>query len=58
MLPAKGAGVTHRVSGAGARIDQLGGKVSFLVTAKTKPGQGRRTKRGAECAALFGEAAS
>jgi hypothetical protein len=59
MLPAKGAGVTHRVSGADARRnDQLGGKVDPLATAKTKPGQGRRTKREAACAALFGEATS
>jgi len=47
MLPAKGAGVTHRVSGADApRNDQLGGKVGLLATAKTKPRQGRRAKRG------------
>ena len=47
MLPAKGAGVTHRVSGADARRnDQLGGKVGLLATAKTKPRQGRRAKRG------------
>src|SRR5215467_10831789 len=47
MLPAKGAGVAHRVSGADARRnDQLGGKVGLLATAKTKPRQGRRTKRG------------
>jgi hypothetical protein len=33
MLPAKGAGVAHRVSGADARRnDQLGGKVGLLAT--------------------------
>jgi hypothetical protein len=47
MLPVKGAGVTHRVSGADARRnDQLGGKVGLLATAKTRPRQGRRTKCG------------
>ena len=40
MLPANGAGVAHRVSGADARRnDQLGGKVGFLATTKTKPPQ-------------------
>ena len=46
-MPAKGAGVAHRLSGADARRnDQLGGKVGLLATAKTKPRQGRRAKRG------------
>src|SRR6516225_3390965 len=45
MLPAKGAGVAHRVSGADARRnDQLGGKVGLLATAKTKPPQVTRTE--------------
>jgi hypothetical protein len=40
MLLAKGAGVTHRVSGADARRnDQLGGKVGLLATTKIKPPQ-------------------
>ena len=40
MLPAKSAGVAHRVSGADARgIDQLGGRVNFLATTKIKPPQ-------------------
>jgi hypothetical protein len=40
MLPANGAGVAHRVSGADAReIDQLGGRVNFLATTKIKPPQ-------------------
>jgi len=46
-LPAKGAGVAHRLSGADARRnDQLGGKVGLLATAKTKPRQDRGVKRG------------
>jgi hypothetical protein len=55
MLPANGAGVTHRVSGADARRnDQLGGKVGLLATAKTKPPQVIRTELiGSDtCAAL------
>jgi hypothetical protein len=45
MLPAKGAGVAHRVSGADARRnDQLGGKVGLLATEKTKPPQVIRTE--------------
>jgi hypothetical protein len=45
MLPAKGAGVAHRVSGADARRnDQLGGKVGLLATAKTKPRQAIRAE--------------
>jgi hypothetical protein len=44
MLPAKGAGVTHRISGADARKnDQLGGKVNLPATTKPPPAQDRRT---------------
>jgi len=45
MLPAKGAGVAHRISGADARRnDQLSGKVGLLATAKTKPPQVTRAE--------------